>query len=61
MAYAGDRGGAFAILDEKRALLARSGQPNSRGAWLMLASVVEGLVMLGEQAQAAGLSRWFVS
>jgi hypothetical protein len=55
MAYAGDRGGAFAILDEKRALLARSGQPNSRGAWLMLASVVEGLVMLGEQAQAAGL------
>jgi hypothetical protein len=55
MAYAGDRGGAFAILDEKRTSLARSGQPNSRGSWLMLASVVEGLVMLGEQAQAAGL------
>ena len=55
MAYAGDRGGAFGILDEKRTSLARSGQPNSRGSWLMLASVVEGLVMLGEQAQASGL------
>jgi hypothetical protein len=56
LAYAGDRGGAFAILGEKRTSLARSGQPNSRDSWLMLASVVEGLVMLGEQAQAAELS-----
>jgi tetratricopeptide (TPR) repeat protein len=55
MAYAGDHDGALAILHEKRAWLTLSGQPNARGSWLMLASVVEGLVMLGEQAQAAGL------
>jgi tetratricopeptide (TPR) repeat protein len=55
MAYAGDRDGALAILDEKRALLPRSGQPNSIGSWWMLALVIEGLVMLGEQSQAAQL------
>jgi hypothetical protein len=31
MAYAGDRDGALAILDEKRALMPRSGQPNGAG------------------------------
>ena len=55
MAYAGDRDGALAILDEKRALLPRSGQPNSLGSWWMLALVIEGLVILGEQSQAAQL------
>jgi tetratricopeptide (TPR) repeat protein len=55
MAYAGDRDGALAILDEKRALLPRSGQPNSIGSWWMLALVIEGLVILGEQSQAAQL------
>ena len=55
MAYAGDRDGALAILDQKRAWLPRSGQPNTRGSWLMLALVIEGLVMLGEQSQAAQL------
>jgi hypothetical protein len=55
MAYAGNRNGALAILDEKRALLPRSGQPNSLGSWRMLALVIEGLVMLGEQSQAAQL------
>ena len=55
MAYAGDRDGALAILDEKRALLPRSGQPNTAGSWLMLALVVEGLVMLGEHSQAGQL------
>ena len=55
MAYAGDRDGAFAILDEKRTWLPLSGQPNTRGSWLMLALVIEGLVMLGEQSQAAQL------
>jgi tetratricopeptide (TPR) repeat protein len=55
MAYAGDRDGALAILDEKRALLPRSGQPNSLGSWWMLALVMEGLVMLGEQSRAAQL------
>jgi len=55
MAYAGNRDGALAILDEKRALLPRSGQPNSFGSWSMLALVIEGLVMLGERSQAAQL------
>jgi tetratricopeptide (TPR) repeat protein len=55
MAYAGDRNGAFAILDEKRTWLPVSGQPNTRGSWLMLALVTEGLVMLGEQSQAEEL------
>jgi hypothetical protein len=52
MAYAGDRAGALAILEKNRALLPVSGQENFRGSWWMLALVVEGLVMLGEQAQA---------
>jgi tetratricopeptide (TPR) repeat protein len=55
LAYAGDRDGALAILDEKRALLPRSGQPNTAGSWLMLALVIEGLVMLGEHSQAGHL------
>ena len=55
MAYAGDRDSAMAILDGKRALLPRSGQPNTVGSWRMLALVIEGLVMLGEQEQAGQL------
>ena len=55
MAYAGDRGGAHAILDQKRTWLPRSGQPNTRGSWLMLALVIEGFVMLGEHSQAGQL------
>jgi hypothetical protein len=55
MAYAGDRAGALAILDEKRAWLPRSGQPNPMGSWWMLALMTEGLAMIGEQKQAAQL------
>jgi predicted ATPase len=55
LAYAGDRAGALAILDEDRALLPRSGQPNESGSWLMLPLVIEGLVMLGDQSRAAEL------
>jgi tetratricopeptide (TPR) repeat protein len=55
MAYAGDRDGALAILDEKRAWLPHGGQPNTRGSWLMLALVIEGLVMLGDHPQAGQL------
>jgi tetratricopeptide (TPR) repeat protein len=55
MAYASDRNGAFAILDEKHGWLPRSGQQNAMGSWFMLALVIEGLVILGEQAQAAQL------
>jgi hypothetical protein len=52
MAYASDRDGAFAILDQKRTWLPRSGQPNTSGSWFMLALVIEGLVMLGAWPQA---------
>ena len=55
MAYAGDRNGAFAVLDEHRALLPRSRQPNTAGSWWMLLLVIEGLVMLGEHSQAGQL------
>jgi tetratricopeptide (TPR) repeat protein len=55
LAYAGDRDGAFAILDQKRTWLPHSGQHNTSGSWFMLALVIEGLAMLGEQAQAAEL------
>jgi tetratricopeptide (TPR) repeat protein len=55
MAYAGDRAGAMTILHENRAWVAVSGQPNIRGSWWMLALVIEGLVMLGEQSQAGQL------
>ena len=56
MAYAGDRDGALAILDEKSArgcLLAAN--TNTSGSWFMLALVIEGLVMLGERSQAGQL------
>ena len=52
LAYVGDRAGASAILREKRPWLPRSGRPNTMGSWWMLVEVIEGLVMLGEQAQA---------
>jgi tetratricopeptide (TPR) repeat protein len=55
MAYSGDRNGALAILDERRAWLPRRGQQNTLGSWLMLAPMIEGLAILGEQAQAAQL------
>lgn len=54
MACVGDRNGAFAILDEKRMWLPVSGRPNSRGSWL-IALMIEGLVMPGEQSQAEKL------
>lgn len=55
LAYAGDRAQASAILREKRTWLPTIGQQNFRGSWLMLALVVEGLAMLGEQSQAGTL------
>ena len=55
MAYAGDRDGARTILDQKSALIPRSGQPNACGSWFMLATAIEGLVILGEQSQAGQL------
>ncbi len=55
MAYLGDRTGAFAILEEKPKLLPMTGKQNMRGSWLLLGLVVEGLVVLGEERQAAQL------
>jgi hypothetical protein len=55
MAYAGDRTGALAFLDEKNSWMPRAGRKNRRGSWTMLASVIEGLTMLGERARTAGL------
>jgi len=55
MAYAGDRDGALAILDQKRDWLPRGGQPNTRGSWWMLVLATEGLVVLGEKQRAARL------
>jgi tetratricopeptide (TPR) repeat protein len=55
MAYSGDRNGALALLEKHRALLPVSGRINIRGSWWMLALAVEGLFMLGEQAQAGEL------
>jgi hypothetical protein len=55
MAYAGDHEGAFRILDEKREWLPLGGRTNARGAWFLLAQMIEGLVMLGEKPQAAQL------
>jgi tetratricopeptide (TPR) repeat protein len=55
MAYAGDRDGALSILDERRALIPRSGHPDAFGWWWMLATAIEGLAILGEQSQAAEL------
>jgi hypothetical protein len=55
MAYAGDREGALTIFEKHHASLPVSGQQNFRGSWWMLAPVIEGLVMLGERAQAGRL------
>jgi tetratricopeptide (TPR) repeat protein len=55
MAYSGDRDGALALLEKHRASLPVGGRENIRGSWWMLLMVVEGLFMLGEQAQARQL------
>jgi tetratricopeptide (TPR) repeat protein len=54
-AYAGQRDEALAMLDARRAELPRWGEPGGWGGWLMLLSVVEGLIVLGEMDQAAEL------
>lgn len=55
LAYARDRGGALEILRENRAWLPVRGRYNTIGSWWMLALVIEGLAMLGEQSQAGQL------
>ncbi len=53
LAYAGDRAGAMALLDQSRAKLPRSGATNTIGSWAMLLPAVEGLFVLGERGAAA--------
>jgi len=53
-AYAGQRAAAIALLEAERHRLPRPGQPAGWGPWLMLLSVVEGLLALGERKAAAG-------
>ena len=52
-AYAGERQQALGILQERRHLLPRPGQPNTMGAWAMLESAIEALATLGEREDAA--------
>jgi tetratricopeptide (TPR) repeat protein len=53
MAYAGDRIGALALLEESRGKLPRSDATNTIGSYAMLLAVVEGLYILGEHTKAA--------
>jgi hypothetical protein len=45
-AYAGDRDGALAVLNEHPKNLPVAGQPNDIGSWTMLLLAVEGLFVL---------------
>jgi tetratricopeptide (TPR) repeat protein len=55
LAYAGNRSEAFAIINQPTVQSALKSQEGTRGSWLMLALVIEGLAVLGERAQAARL------
>ena len=62
-AYAGARDDALAMLAARRADLPRLGEHNGWGAWAILASVLEGLMALGERKDAAELYpllRWCI-
>jgi hypothetical protein len=52
LAYDDDKAAASALLRDRRSWLPRNGEPNAMGSWWMLADVIEGLVMLGEQSHA---------
>jgi len=54
-AYAGDKDGVVAMLEQQRNHLPQPGRANTFGAWTALFYVVEGLVILGERAEAAKL------
>jgi hypothetical protein len=54
-AYAGDRDGALAVLNEHPKNLPVAGQPNDIGSWTMLLLAVEGLFVLGELQRARDL------
>ena len=51
----GHRETACALLDARRGMLPRGGQPNTVGSWAMLFASIEGLAELGEPEAAAEL------
>jgi tetratricopeptide (TPR) repeat protein len=57
MAYSGDRAGALALMNGHREMIARGGETNIYGSWMLLLAVIEGLFVLGEREQAAVLYR----
>ena len=54
LAYTGAEDEARALLEDKREMLPEAGRPATWGAWQLLFSVIEGLVVLGDRDQAAG-------
>ena len=57
MAYSGDRAGALALMNGHHEMVARAGKTNRYGSWMLLVAAIEGLFVLGEREQAAGLYR----
>jgi tetratricopeptide (TPR) repeat protein len=55
LAYRGDRAEALSVLARKGGALPGSKQANGLGSWHLLLSVVEGLYILGDRAEAAAL------
>jgi tetratricopeptide (TPR) repeat protein len=55
MACMDNRQGALALLNDHRELVARRGQTNIYGSWMLLLAAIEGLFLLGEREQAAVL------
>lgn len=55
-AYLGDRAGALALLEQKRARLPRlESSPSRIGAWALMLLAIEGLFVLGDRAEAGAL------
>jgi hypothetical protein len=55
MACMDNRQGALALLSGHRELVARRGQTNIYGSWMLLLAAIEGLFVLGEREQASML------
>ncbi len=54
LAYVGAEDEARALLEDRREMLPEAGRPATWGAWQLLFSVIEGLVVLGDRDGAAG-------
>ena len=55
LAYVGRSAAVHAILDERRSLLPRPGQPNGYGQWYIPVAAIEALWVIGERNGAADL------